>query len=863
LNFQVSAEATLSRISVRSADNREVSSGGTISFSGSRYQLGAIGLDQFAQPLTSQPEVTWQTVSAVTGGTATLNATGNSISAEVNKAGSYSLRATSGALLSNVTLSVAQVLTTFRLATNSGNSVDPVIPLPVTTTSSLLTVQAFDQFANPMATLPSISWSTTLAPSGGTASTVFRSGVATVTFNRAGTYAVRAATAGFAATASFQVVPTLQSIAAFGQDGRQLGTSAVTVAASSSVVTLRGLDQFRTPLAAQPTFALSTSSTPSGGTATFSSLGSDHTVTYSKAGSYTIRAATETLVLNLSFNVVQTLTSIALTPGNLSVSYGVTQQFLAKALDQFGTQLNSQPTLYWSATGGTVSATGFYTAGTQAGLYSISVRAGTLTKTLSVTIIAPTAPDGLLDPDLASIVNGYYDDGRIDRSEMITILRSAGSDGMVSATELADFRFLVSNSTPYTMPDYVRGLATDVVNSSPANLKYKGQTAGNLSAGSSSTLLNNLVDKWFLGTDEPSLTTSMLTYQTTTGNLFNGTPSRADARQGALGDCYFIAAVASIADRNPDAVRNMFVDNGDGTYTVRFYATPTGLADYVTVSRRLPAQWNGALGYSGYGLSVTSTSTTVWIALAEKAYAQWNETGNEGRDGTNRYAAIEGGWMGFVNAQVLGSASSNYAVTSTNRQTLIDALSSQKAVTIGTNQSVSAGLYGSHAYIVTGYEASTGTFRLHNPWGNSHPGALTYSQLQAYCSMFVVADASGSTPISAGITYTASIANRAALKSAGSLVGIESVTTGSATPVTLLENSPETVSREQITGTGFDRRSASSDRRTTTRTRAQLTSGEVADSVQFAESSANDRMTELEFDLIDLLFADHAVPVVL
>ena len=152
------------------------------------------------------------------------------------------------------------------------------------------------------------------------------------------------------------------------------------------------------------------------------------------------------------------------------------------------------------------------------------------------------------------------------------------------------------------------------------------------------------------------------------GNLFNGTPSRNDARQGQLGDCYFIASLASIADHNPDAVRNLFIDNSDGTYTVRFYPTASGPADYVTVNRRLPANSSGQLQYSGYGQSISSTATTVWIALAEKAYAQWNETGNEGRDGTNRYSSIEGGWMSYVNAQVLGANSSNYAFSSTPKQ---------------------------------------------------------------------------------------------------------------------------------------------------------------------------------------------------
>ena len=861
VNFRVSAEATLSRISVRTPENREVLSGGTVTVPGTNYQLAALGLDQFSQPLISQPEITWQTITAVTGGTATLNTDGNKVLVEINKAGAYSLRATSGSILSNVTLSVTQSLSSLTVSTPNGSAVEPSVPVVTRTTSQAIAVKAFDQFGNPMATLPSITWSTVLAPSGGTASTVFRSGVATVSFNRSGNYVVRAATGAFVVTAGFQVVPTLQSIAAFGSDGRQLSTSAITVGGSSSVVTLSGLDQFRVALAEQPSFTWSTATTPSGGEASFSNSGSIHTITFSKAGSYVLRAAVDALSLNLSFSVIQSLTSIALTPGNLTIAYGVTQQFLAKALDQFESPFTAQPAFVWSASGGTVSNTGFYTAGTQAGLYSISVRAGTFTKTLSITVIAPTPPDGLLDPDLAGLVNGYYGDGQIDRTEMMAILRSAGADGMVSATELADFRFLVSSNTPYLMPQYVRGLATDVVNASPANLRYKGQTAGNLSAGSASTLLNILVDKWFLGTDEPALTTAQLTYQTTTGNLFNGTPSRADARQGALGDCYFIAAVASIADRNPDAVRNMFVDNGDGTYTVRFYNASAGVADYVTVSRRLPAQYNGALGYSGYGLSVSSTSTTVWIALAEKAYAQWNETGNEGRDGTNRYAAIEGGWMGFVNAQVLGTASSNYSVNSTNKQTLITALNSQKAVTIGTYSSVSAGLYGSHAYLVTGYEASTDTFRLHNPWGVSHPGALSYSQLQAYCSMFVVADTSGSSPISGSVSGEISSPGLglAGFASSRAEQNLSMVDLNAASAEQRVDYSIAQVVAESSVKS--ERRSDGVSPRVLTRLRINFMQDDSVASDLWDISLPKDHLTEMEFDLIDQLFAEQDEPV--
>ena len=324
---------------------------------------------------------------------------------------------------------------------------------------------------------------------------------------------------------------------------------------------------------------------------------------------------------------------------------------------------------------------------------------------------------------------------------MIQVLRFAGTDGIVDATELTFLRQIIATGSAYAMPAYVRELAKDVVNANPANAKFKGSTAGNLAAGSSSTLLNNLVDKWFLGADEPVMSGSGLSYQTVVGNLFNGAPSRNDAKQGQLGDCYFIAAVASLADKNVDAVRNLFIDNNDGTYTVRFYADSNRAADYVTVNRKLPTR-SGRLEYSGYGLSATSSATTVWIALAEKAYAQWNETGNSGRDGTNTYASIEGGWMSYVNAQVLGTSSSNYSFSTSPKQTLINAISGNKAITLGTKSSAADGLVGGHAYSVTGYNASTDTFTLYNPWGTSHPGALSWAQLQANCSSFTVADAS-------------------------------------------------------------------------------------------------------------------------
>jgi hypothetical protein len=45
-----------------------------------------------------------------------------------------------------------------------------------------------------------------------------------------------------------------------------------------------------------------------------------------------------------------------------------------------------------------------------------------------------------------------------------------------------------------------------------------------------------------------------------------------------------------------------------------------------------------------------------------------------------------------------------------------------------------------------GYNASTNTFILYNPWGTDQPGQLTWAQLQASCTQMAVCDTSGSAP---------------------------------------------------------------------------------------------------------------------
>ena len=752
-SFTANVIPTFTSIALRNGEGRAIT-GTLLSTTARSVNLSAFGLDQFGILLDSQPVINWVKVSVPSGGDVTLESSENGVSASFSKAGSYRVQAVSGSVVGNLTIAVNQAVTELRVSPFSGASSDPSSPIAVTTTNQKLRVQAFDQFGNATTTLPSITWTTTAAPVGATARASDASGTPTITFSKAGFYTLRVNAGLINQSISFEVSRTFTKIVAYTIDNRPVASTAtVMVSGADLKLTAKGFDQFGQAMPTDPTFEWSTVSSPTGATATLTQSDAQASFVFERAGSYRFRATSLGITVNVTISVLQTATTLTVTPGTASIATRAKQQFRYQVLDQFGQTIASPAAATWTTTGGTISSSGLLTASAAAGTFTVTAKSGRLVATASVEVTSstptptptptpnPTPSGQVQNAALANLISTYYADSQLSRTEVMQLLKSAGNDGVVDATELADLRYITGSTSVYAMPAYVRELAKDVVNSNPANLKFKGQTAGNLAAGSSATLLNNLVDKWFLGVDVPMLSGSGVSYQTVVGNLFNGVPSRADAKQGQLGDCYFIAALSAIADKNPDAVRNLFIDNSDGTYTVRFYVN--SVADYVTVNRSLATRYS-TLFYSGYGQSITSTSTTLWIALAEKAYAQWNETGNSGRDGTNRMAAIEGGWMSYVNAQVLGYASSNYSFASTPKQTLIDAINSGKSVTLGTKTGSGNGLVGGHAYIVTGYNAANDTFTTYNPWGTTHAGALTYAQLQTNCSMFTVTDPSNS-----------------------------------------------------------------------------------------------------------------------
>lgn len=333
----------------------------------------------------------------------------------------------------------------------------------------------------------------------------------------------------------------------------------------------------------------------------------------------------------------------------------------------------------------------------------------------------------LTDSGIISLSRSLFADGSLSRGDMMLILQVAGDDdGIVDASELTDLRLIVSNANTLGLTDDVRVLASKVVNAHTANAKYKGAALGNLAANSTDAHLDKLIDKWFMGGDRPNATIYGTTYQyrLANGSLFVNGASLTDIKQGYVGDCYLLASLGSVAMIDPGAISQMFIDNGDGTFAVRYFRN--GVADYVTVDLYLPTDTSGRFIFANMGAYASSASNELWVALAEKAYAQLNEAGWIGQDGTNSYSGIEGGWMESVYEQVLGrNAISSYKPSQTN---LINSFNAGKMISLGSNSSTTNGVVGGHAYVLQNYNSATGLFQLYNPWATQHV-SLTYAQV--------------------------------------------------------------------------------------------------------------------------------------
>ncbi|MBD0344638.1 MAG: peptidase C2 calpain, partial [Coleofasciculus sp. Co-bin14] len=131
----------------------------------------------------------------------------------------------------------------------------------------------------------------------------------------------------------------------------------------------------------------------------------------------------------------------------------------------------------------------------------------------------------------------------------------------------------------------------------------------------------------------------------------------------------------------------------------------------------------------------------LWVALAEKAYAQVNESGWIGQNNTNSYQGIEGGWDGYALNHITGVNTGYYNFFDLN--SMVGYFQSGNWMSVSSKVTgVGSSIVPNHSYLVVDYNSATQQFTLFNPWGVDgakdgngvfKPGTLkvNYSQLIA------------------------------------------------------------------------------------------------------------------------------------
>jgi hypothetical protein len=249
-----------------------------------------------------------------------------------------------------------------------------------------------DQFGVTLASQPKFTWS---IATGGIGSINSTSGLYTAPNSGTGSATVKATSGTTTGTATVTITPqppVITQAASANPDPATGTTTQLKVQATD-------------PQGSTLTYSWAVTGQPTGATTpTFNNAHSNQTnATFYQAGSYTFTVTVQD-ALGLSMTssvteiVAQTLTSLSITPGNLTVAKGATQQFTAVALDQFGTALATQPTFTWqvNSNGGTLSNSGLYTAPNTTGTFQVKASAGGKSAQANVTVAtAPAAPTSL------------------------------------------------------------------------------------------------------------------------------------------------------------------------------------------------------------------------------------------------------------------------------------------------------------------------------------------------------------------------------------------------------------------------------------------------------------------------------------
>lgn len=364
---------------------------------GTTTNLSVLGADDAGEAALTYH---WSVPTGVTLSANDSNGAKNTV-ATFSQAGTYSFQvsiqdANGQSVVSSVNVTVSQTLEDIVIS--------PATVNVTVNASQTFSSQAFDQFGQPMASLPTLTWTVT---GGGS-------------INSAGLF-----TAGSAAGGPFTVR---------AQSGAVTGTATLSVTVSGNNAPTVALPAWATPNPATgANVALAVLGADDGGesnlTYTWAAIGnppglvsfssngtnvSKNTLaTFIYAGQYTFQVIIRepgglTTQSQVTVNIQPTVSRVLVSPPFVSLSPNVSQQFDVLLLDQFNQAMSATPAVLWSVTGGgQINASGRFTASdTPGGPYVVSATVGAQSDYAYI-IIPGTPGDGasgeLPDPNLLGL----------------------------------------------------------------------------------------------------------------------------------------------------------------------------------------------------------------------------------------------------------------------------------------------------------------------------------------------------------------------------------------------------------------------------------------------------------------------------
>lgn len=182
--------------------------------------------------------------------------------------------------------------------------------------------------------------------------------------------------------------------------------------------------------------------------------------------------------------------------------------------------------------------------------------------------------------------------------------------------------------------------------------------------------------------------------------------------QGALGDCWFLAATAAIAE-NPERIQRIFTNKeypSNGVFELNLYQRGKPVKEII--DDRLPI--------NSYGMPVNSQKSPLgawWVPILEKAFAKMHVN----------YANLDGGYPDTALRELTGMPTKSYNVLDQSNEEFFKIVSHADAknwIMVGACMKEEYGLVGFHAYTLLGVvdlktdgESVQRLIKLRNPWG--------------------------------------------------------------------------------------------------------------------------------------------------